>query len=306
MSDSPSTKNTSTQTKILTVFMIVALAVCISVLSTLDTSSVLAIEQPTKLMLGLMIQIMVTGVYIFAWQVNLRRCGVVDLSFHDSILHSGIAFLGKYIPGKVGGLIMRGMTAHKRTQSTSIIVKATTIEQVTMIHAGLLVCCVAWSVSSDFISLLLLLALSALSFLVVLFPKHVVEMTRRFTNNHPRLAAVLDVFEEDFQQTYFVIFLLMVIIWLLSALSLSFVLQGFSIQIPFDKVLVITTMAFLTGFFAVFLPAGIGAREGALVLLLSPYCSTATALTVATLHRIITVTIDLVIGSYALQKIPKS
>jgi uncharacterized membrane protein YbhN (UPF0104 family) len=209
------------------------------------------------------------------------------------------------MPGKVGGLIMRGVTVHKQTPSTSSIVKATTIEQATMVHAGLLVCCVTWSLEASVRVSIPVLLMALGSLLLVLYPRRLILAARKLTVRFPRITTALDVFEEDFQKTYFTTMLFMFVIWLLSALSLSFVLQSFSVDVPFDKILLITTLSFLTGFFAVILPAGIGAREGALIILLSPYCSTITALTVATLHRIATVTIDLVIGSYALQRLSK-
>ena len=259
MTEPPQPKTARLQTRILTVFMLVALGTCVSVLSSIDTSSLLSIDRPQMFLFGVLSQLAVTAVYVLAWQVNLRCCGIRDLTYQDSLVHSGIAFLGKYIPGKVGGLIMRGVTVHKHTPSSAIIIKATTIEQATMVHAGLIVCCILWSLdASPGVSISILLAALA-SLILVFFPGRIIALTRKLTERFSRITSALDVLEEGFQKTYFTIMLFMWLIWLLSALSVFFVLQSFSVDIAFDKILLITTLSFLTGFFAVILPAGIGA-----------------------------------------------
>ncbi|MFT5173436.1 MAG: uncharacterized membrane protein YbhN (UPF0104 family) [Gammaproteobacteria bacterium] len=297
---------TAAKARIITAFMICALGICIWVLSTVDTSDLIAIDQPSMFLYGVFSQAAVYAVYILAWQVNLTQCAIPTVSYHNSVVHCGIAFLGKYIPGKLGGLILRGATIHTRTPSTGLIIKATTIEQATMVHAGLIICALTWSYEANWRVALCASLLAFASFIAILFPSKIVAMARKFSPRCPRISTVLDAFAEDIQKTYFTSMAFMLIIWLLSALSLFFVLQSFSVSIPFDKALLITTVSFLTGFFAVILPAGIGAREGALIVLLAPYCNTLTALTVATLHRMITVSFDLLIGCYALKKLSRS
>ena len=90
--------------------------------------------------------------------------------------------------------------------------------------------------------------------------------------------------------------------WLLSSLAIYFCVLSFSVQIGFNQVLLITTLSFLAGIAAFFMPAGIGAREAVLVFMLAPYCSTVTAVTIASVHRLITIALDLSFGSYALRR----
>ena len=108
-------------------------------------------------------------------------------------------------------------------------------------------------------------------------------------------------FEGDFLRPYFTIFTVTVFNWLLSSLAVYFCVLSFSVNIGFDQVLLFTTLSFLAGFAVLFLPAGIGAREAVLVFLLAPYCGTVTALTIASVHRLITIVLDLSFGSYALR-----
>ena len=109
---------TAAKARIITAFMICALGICIWVLSTVDTSDLIAIDQPSMFLYGVFSQAAVYAVYILAWQVNLTQCAIPTVSYHNSVVHCGIAFLGKYIPGKLGGLILRGATIHTRTPST--------------------------------------------------------------------------------------------------------------------------------------------------------------------------------------------
>ena len=129
---------------------------------------------------------------------------------------------------------------------------------------------------------------------------------RKLTGKFPRVSEKLVIFEQDFKKPYFSILALMSVNWLFSALSISLCLQSFSVEVPFQEMLFISTASVLTGFIAFVLPAGIGAREGALVLLLSPYSNAITVLTAASLVRIIAITIDLIVGIYALHKITKN
>lgn len=302
MSES-SSKKIDIHTRLLAVFMIFALIVAVWGLSTLDLSSLTSIERPGILIFAIVSQLLGSGIFILAWHLNLKQNGIASLSFNESILHSGIAFVGKYMPGKVSGLIMRGIEIYKQNPSTTLIVKATTIEQVTVIHSGLLICLILWALDAEPQMALLYWLLALASLLVVFFPRLLLLTVGKLSSRYPVISERLSVFEQGFRKPYFTVMTLMMAIWLLTALSLLLCLRSFSVTVPFENMVLITTLSFLSGFFAFMLPAGIGAREAALVFLLSPFCNPLTAITVATLHRIITVTLDLAIGSYALHKV---
>lgn len=302
----PITKKTDLYTKVLTLFMVIVLGICISVLSSLDASSLFAIIYPSKFMLGILTQFLVIGIFIFAWRINLLLCGLKSVSYQESVIHTGIFCLGKYIPGKIGGLVMRGVVVYRQNQRSSIILQATTIEQVAMVHSGLLICALLWAFEASAEIFFIVSIFSLASLLIVFFPKIVLLALRKLTGKFPRVSEKLVMFEQDFKKPYFSILALMSVNWLFSALSISLCLQSFSVEVPFQEMLLISTVSVLTGFIAFVLPAGIGAREGALVLLLSPYSNAITVLTVASLVRIIAITIDLIVGIYSLHKITNS
>ncbi len=292
-------------TKLIAIFMVIGLVFCIIGLSRLDGTNIISLEKPTMFALAVITQYTIAALYIFIWHTNANLCGLKNISAHDAILHSGIAFLGKYTPGKIAGLFMRGVAVKKDLYSNEKIIKATTIEQFTLIHSGFLICVAAWSTSLDTKQAALLLTLVFLSFLCVFLLPWFFSKTTSFLNKWPKLVSLAKAMEHGFVKSYILILLLTCISWALTALTVYFCIKSFSVDISLMQTLLISTLAFLSGALVFILPAGIGVREGTLVLLLAPYCSAPTAIAIATLHRILTVVVDITIGIYALQKMAR-
>ncbi len=301
----PETRSTDFYTKVLALFLLVALAICVSVLISLDSSSLFAINHPELFVASIIIQIAVILTYIFIWQKNLNLCGLSEISFRDASLHSGIAFLGKYIPGKVGGLVMRGLAVYKKNKSGGTIIKATTIEQMTLLHSGLIICLLLWASETTLPIFIACVLISALSLLVITFPGYLAKLTRPLASRFPSLKDKLSVLEQDIKKPYYTTLILTCVSWLLTATAVYLCVLSFSIDIPFQKMLFISTFSYLAGFVIFILPAGLGARDASFVLLLSPWCNTLTAIAAVSLHRIITITIDLLVGIYALHGVTR-
>ncbi|GJM14491.1 MAG: hypothetical protein DHS20C12_28940 [Pseudohongiella sp.] len=286
--------------KVLTGFMVVALLAAIYALSRIDQSSVFALEEPGYLFAALAAQLLLSLYYALVWRSTLIQCHFPKISFHEALLQSGIAFLGKYIPGKVGGLVMRGWTAHRSNPEASSLIKATTIEQAGLGHSGLVICFLVWAYQGQSGMRLTWLLLVAASFLVVVFSSSLANLLKRWCRKYPKIVPLLDAFGSDFQRPYYRILILLFIMWLLTAVTLHFCLLGFGVSVPAHEVLYMTCLSYIAGVALIFLPAGIGAREGMLVFLLGPYCPTSTALAIAGIYRLTTIFLDLAFGSYAL------
>jgi hypothetical protein len=107
---------------------------------------------------------------------------------------------------------------------------------------------------------------------------------------------------EGFRRSYPVMFLVMASVWILSAAVLYCCILTLDVALAPDFLwlLWVLALAYMGGFAAFFLPAGLGAREGVLLLLLGTQMDPVQALHVAVLHRLVTVLIDLLLGAGAL------
>ena len=103
--------------------------------------------------------------------------------------------------------------------------------------------------------------------------------------------------------SYGIALVLMMLSWILWGLAHKFILLGLGVDASLALLIGSFSIAWLVGFFAFFLPAGLGAREGVFTFNLSLFLSGGVAGLVAVLSRTLNVLVEVVVFAFGLAMI---
>ena len=212
-----------------------------------------------------------------------------------------VSQLARYVPGNVGQHLARGALLSARGVRTSAIVVSLSIEIVLALLAALVLAGLAlafgfaenvskwnWRVAA-----LVVAACFGLTVLLVWSDKI---LPRRLADKLP-----VDSLRNVSWRTYATCVIVYLLNYVLVGSGLA--LLGGTIGVPLSLPLAIGAfaVAWMAGFLAPGLPAGIGVREAVLVAILAPTCGAGASVVVATLHRLSTVFGDLVAALLGVQ-----
>lgn len=289
---------------------VLMLCLCLAGLVLLATGTdvdLQALSSNPMLLPALALQVIASLLFIKAWQSILSLQHDIDYRLAEATAHIGITLLGKYLPGKIWGLVGRTFLLTRRGQRASVAMRLLLADQFITFYTGgaigLIALTALYSVPLSLI--LLLTALGGVALcrryaapILIWLVHHFRFLTRRFQSM--QLASEVDKEVAAWSGRAFVIYTLH---WLVSAAVLWLLFFPVIAADPIPGILVITAalpLAMLLGFLAVWAPGGIGVREGVLVAILALQFSLEQAATIAISYRLICIAIDLVIGTLAL------
>lgn len=252
---------------------------------------------PAWLSLAIITQLSVALLMIFAWQLNLHLHDLKGITTRQATVMIGINAIGKYSPGKVLGIAAKGGTLYNISKKGSLALQTTIVEQTAILHSGVAVAVLSWSLRN--LSLAFSLLIIVVIFLSVLAMQIGGKSCSRMLHIFFKQKDAQDSF---FGKSYLWTFLIMLAVWILSAFSLYACIASYHAwkEINFIDVLLTTTVSYLAGFIAFFTPAGLGARDAAMFGMLSLNLDLHQALNITILHRLITLIVDMILGGYAL------
>jgi len=212
------------------------------------------------------LQILYWFLSTYCWQKVVSITTTVNLPFKDCFAQNALLLIGKYIPGKVWGLIIRGHHLKKFGVEVHGSIRATYFEQLNSIHAGFVFGVLCWLIATEqrWLWLMMILGLSSL----VIVPLWHGYIIRFLLNNvsekwrsHLQKYAVIDMPVRD----YLLMACLYQVEWLLLGGVAIFIFIAMTGDIPsvYLSILLVgsNTVAMVVGFLALFAPAGIGVRE---------------------------------------------
>ena len=282
-------------------FVLLSIIIALQWMLSLDVeSSFFELLSYPRLSCALAIQGLVALISILSWQYNLRLHGLKQMGFRQASVMMGINAVGKYSPGKVLGILARGAALLRISGDSRIVLQATMVEQLCLFHSGAAVAACAFLMQKNETTLALLLVIFA-AFSVFLIARSG-ELVIRIASRIMRKPLPEDQSLHGFKQSYRLVFMLMTLVWLLSGLTLYFCIEAYNTEqtMHFWDLLMVATMAYLSGFLAFFSLAGLGVREGVMVVMLSAHMDLGIAVYISILHRVVTLLIDLLTGSMAL------
>lgn len=244
--------------------------------------------RPPWLLAALAVQILAMAAAALTWKIAVKKASEYSLAWRDSILHISLNLIAKYVPGKVWGLAARhGMLVSARV-SHAKAAQALVYEQFSFLLTGTLLATPAFYIAGKSLfpwlsrdSVLLAAAILAAAILAVIVSW--------------RLSVSLLLA----MGRYRLLFVTSSLQWGADILSLFLVAHSLSIPLEGPDYLTLASAlpaAVIAGMLAIFVPSGIGVREGALVLLCSPALGTDSALACAVLLRGTTTARDMIAG----------
>ncbi|MBN2185128.1 MAG: flippase-like domain-containing protein [Candidatus Krumholzibacteriota bacterium] len=239
----------------------------------------------------------VSAAYFSSFLIWTRLATVFGLkgSFSGSGRAYFLSYLGRYIPGKVG-LILARIEAYPAGSAPEVIM-ATGLEQVAVLSAASLLVILALAVSPAFFPReYRLLALGGIVPLLILLIPGVLNRIARLVYRIFRREALEIKTSYSTNLRFTVLYILPSIF---HGLGLFFILKALSIisWSYFIPVAGLYSAAMLLGLFAVFVPGGIGVREGLLFAFLPAVVSVEAAMISAVVIRVVTIVVEVILAA---------
>ena len=269
--------------------------------STQDQLIDLTSADPVWLLLALAVQTLSQLTVVFAWHQNMKMHRIHGVSIAESAVLVGISSVGKYAPGKVLGAVLRGFSIYRKRANGDAVILASFLDQLAMLHSG--VALLAIFLTHQYLGFEMAGACTVLVLVSFYFIKYLRPVLMWFADRFNRPIPLLQDSEElDDLKRYAVVFSFLGLNWLIASWAFQFCVLAVlpELEMSFAEAVMITMAAYLGGFLALFTPVGIGVREGIMVSLLLPFSPIGPALAIATLHRLVTMVLDLSLGLYAL------
>ena len=239
---------------------------------------------------------------VISWQVIVAHVSGRQPGLTNSFIHLALLSVGKYLPGKIWGVAARTARMKLENIAASDALIATCYEQLATVHSAVLVCAlVTLTLVPGLVSVLLALAAAASLFVIPFIEAKALPALGRFM----RRADDDAIYSRSIPARKYLFFVLLYsVVWLFNGLVfagvyLAFVSPALSAGILLFLVLA-NTVSIVTGFFALFAPAGIGVREGVSVAIMSPVIGWEQALLLALLFRLWSVAGELCVAMFAL------
>lgn len=245
-------------------------------------------------------QIFFLGIQAIIWAYLVKIYAKHTVSFKASLGQCGMVAIGKYIPGKVWGLVGRGVLLVKSGAIPANTVMASFIEQILLLHSGAVLGLLLLSTFEPIgIQSIGLIAIALLSIPIVAWRgKWLISLASKIRklHIHSELCRVWSPIE------YLTAFALFFILWVIAGLIFASIY--FSIY-PYSKdfipTLIFTNVSSLIlGFIAFFAPAGIGVRDAAIVAVAGLTIPIETAIVLALVYRAWTIVTDIISGLIAM------
>jgi len=246
----------------------------------------------------------------WAWRAVVTAVGARRPSWLDAFSHLVASGIAKYVPGKIWGPAARAVVMKGEGVNWSYAVVAMAVEQYLLVHSSLVVMGVAaatlWPTISTYVLAALVVASMPMGLYVLAAMRPLLQRFGRLEKLRPLTEALARPPQIGIGG-YLSLLSKYLVVWLSSGLVLAVLYSAFFE--PIDGYALLVAMIFanttgiVLGFIALFAPGGLGVREGATALALTPYVGGPTALTLSVLFRLWGVALELVMSLVLLRYI---
>ncbi len=250
------------------------------------------------LIIAFSLMLSASAFYAYLWKLILERLGT-PLSYRKSYRIFFLSQLGRYLPGKVWGILGLVYLSQKEGVSKVISGASVTLQLLLQVVSGVMVFAATLPFWQDSDST------RGLRVLFLLFPAGLVFLHPALVNRGLHLALRATgqpQIELSWRYSYLLGQLgLWAVFWLVNGLAHYFLIRAiYPLSLPQIPVLAgIFAVAWVAGFLSLVTPSGLGVMEGTLVLLLGFYFSVHVATIVALWTRLAKTTVDMVCAGAA-------
>jgi len=282
----------------------VCLAALVFVSSSNDISLAIILANPL-LAPAVILQIIASGLFVTAWKVLLGVQSKAVFTFRECTAQIGVTLLGKYLPGKIWGLLGRSYLLTQRRLSGSDAMSLLITDQFITFYTGIMIGVVALLAyySPALAVFTALLGMATVAATSKHYDRIIGWLLAHGTTFIRKLAPKLEAGTLCIHQRQFMLsFLSYTLHWLSTAGVLCLLFYpAISADLWLNCSLIVAAipLAMMSGFLAIWAPGGIGVREAVIVGILALQLPLELAATIAITYRLICILIDLVIGGFA-------
>lgn len=218
------------------------------------------------LILAIIVQVVSWFLSTYSWQCVVMVSTGKKLPFVECFAQNSLLLVGKYIPGKIWGIVARIHQLKKFDIDTNPAIHASYLEQLSSLHVGLVFGMSAWLIALEhgwrwWVTGLGLASLLLLPLCHALVINTLFEVTPAKWREKLKVYSVIKI--RSFE--YLFISLLYLFEWILTgaiAICIFMIMSGALPSFQFALLLAgSNAVSMVTGFVAIFAPAGIGVRE---------------------------------------------
>lgn len=250
---------------------------------------------------ALALQMVYWSIASILWKRLLYLFTSTPITLAQSFIQLNLVSIGKYLPGKVWGMLARGYYLQRCGLSTGEIVSATFHEQLLWIHSGFVLSGVlaAFLIDTPSTNLVGLVSVASIflgAWLQRLGIRIFLRLKKMGTDEYQKLKVATELP----MNTYIALLMNHTGAWVvnglvLSAIYFAFIDPNFNLSL-LPTLILSNTVGIVAGFLAIFAPGGIGVREAVTSGVLSTIMPLKTAILLSLLYRLWLVSADLIIG----------
>ena len=249
-------------------------------------------------------QLMFWLTYSLLWRRLIIRVALIDITLWESFRQLNLLNIGKYLPGKIWGVIARGASlSDKGVTATSAIV-ATCIEQTLVLHSAVVVSAIlfaslhpSWATTTPALLSMMTLGLGSL-LLKFAFRLYLYLIKPNANVIDTQGIGLISTF------TYLKFALGHCLGWIVNGVLFAGIYHAFFDVSPtlqlLDNLILANTIGVTLGFLAIFAPGGIGVREAATSGILTLVMPLEDAVMLAVLFRLWLLMTDILVGALVL------
>ena len=222
------------------------------------------------------------------WRRMVRVLTGTTCTLWDSYLQLAVVTVGKYVPGKVWGFVARAGDMYRQNIPVHLSMMSSVIEQLLLMTGGLVISIIAALIALPQYRVEIIIAGGLLSLVAIVVLIKVPALTR-WILRHKRIQEIPRQIP-GYQVISVIAFTLAyAALWILSGSIFSIIYfslfdVSFSVEIIAALILA-NTLGIVLGFFAFFVPGGIGVREAITVGVLAGFLPVREALLAAVCYR---------------------
>ncbi|PCJ24452.1 MAG: hypothetical protein COA96_09395 [SAR86 cluster bacterium] len=308
MSDSNSTPRKSDYLRPV-IAGVLLISLCLAFLFLLNTYSTLNVSfllNNSFLVPAILLQVLASLLFIFAWKALLSSQAKTHFSFAQCTAHIGITLLGKYLPGKIWGLLgrtyllnIKGLT---KSEAASLLLADQFITFLTGIAIGVVALAAFFSVEiAIFLAAATVVTIAIVGYYYASIMSYLLSYLGTWLKKISKSFELHDVNIK--RHSFYLSASLYLLHWLCTAtvvILLFHPLLSDNLWLNSTLIMAAIPLAMLSGFLALWAPGGIGVREAVIVAVLMLSLPLELSMTIAVTYRIICILIDLSLGAYTL------
>lgn len=245
-------------------------------------------------------QIFFWGIQAIIWAYLVKSYAQHAISFRASLGQCGMVAIGKYIPGKIWGLISRGTLLVKSGAMPFNTVLVSLTEQILLLHSGAVLSLLLLSTFEPMGTQSAgLIAIALVSIPIVAWKgQWLLSMASKIRKLHIHS----ELYRDWNPKAYLIAFGLFFILWIIAGLifaSIYFSMYPYNTDL-IPTLILTNASSLILGFLAFFAPAGIGVRDAVIVAVAGLTIPTETAIVLALAYRAWTVVTDIISGLIAM------